>query len=193
MNRKVQANRKKIGALLSYISDNVPEINLRKLIKLVFKLDEISVMERGMPVTWLDYYAWEKGPVAREIYEIKNGGGIFKDYVTTHKNKEDKIIVEKVCPTNDMKEFSLVELELIKRIVGEYGSMSAEELSDMTHEDDTLWTNAVEKNKIDFSKTDGKSEIRLSLKELISGDIDKQNDYENAEECMLFRSALMDS
>lgn len=102
-------------------------------------------MERGMPVTWFDYYAWEKGPVAREIYEIKNGGGIFKDYVTTHKNKEDKIIVENVCPTNDMKEFSLVELELIKRVVGEYGSMSAEELSDMTHEDDTLWTNAVEK------------------------------------------------
>ena len=45
----------KVGNLLAYIASNIPNINLRKLIKVVFLIDEISVIERGLSVTWLDY------------------------------------------------------------------------------------------------------------------------------------------
>lgn len=68
-------NNSKIGNLLAYISSKIEDINLRKLIKLVFLIDEESVRSRGISVTWLTYYAWEKGPVAPCIYEIKDRGG----------------------------------------------------------------------------------------------------------------------
>lgn len=54
-------DKSKIGNLLAYISVTIPNVNLRKLIKLVYLIDERSVKSRGLSVTWLDYYAWEKG------------------------------------------------------------------------------------------------------------------------------------
>ena len=61
-------NREKIGHCLIYFSKKQP-ISLTKALKLLFLLDETSVKETGVPITWLDYYAWERGPVANDVYE----------------------------------------------------------------------------------------------------------------------------
>lgn len=86
MDFSTTVNRDKNGTLLAYICLNVPGINLRKLLKLVYLIDEKFVIIRCFPLTWFSYYAWEKGPVASEVYDIKNGG--FSDFVCCKKNKE---------------------------------------------------------------------------------------------------------
>ena len=90
MSLGVTVNRKKNGALLAYVAKNIPSINLRKLLKIVYLIDEKFMELRGFPLTWFDYYAWVKGPVAPEVYDIKNGA--FSEYVTCHKNEEGKNI-----------------------------------------------------------------------------------------------------
>ena len=94
MDFSTTVNRDKNGTLLAYICLNVPGINLRKLLKLVYLIDERFVMTRCFPLTWFSYYAWEKGPVASEVYEIKNGG--FSDFVCCDKNKEGQNIVSPI-------------------------------------------------------------------------------------------------
>lgn len=193
MSLGIAINKNRIGFLLSYIVGKIPEINLRKLIKIVYKIDETSVIKRGLPITWLDYYAWKKGPVAPEIYDIKNNGGLFSDFVSVTKNNAGKIIVSSISSQIRMQDFSLNELELINEVVDKYSKMSADELSDITHVEGTLWSNAIAGINIDFDKTDGKSEILLSLTELIKCDEDKLVDFEEAQECMFFKKALMQS
>ena len=67
MSLGITANREKNGALLAYIASNIPGINLRKLLKVVYLIDEQFMKLRGFPLTWFDYYAWAKGPVAPEV------------------------------------------------------------------------------------------------------------------------------
>ena len=64
---------KKIGNVLVYLADQINPLSLTKALKLLYMLDETSVQETGVPVTWLDYKVWELGPVATEIYyELRN-------------------------------------------------------------------------------------------------------------------------
>lgn len=103
-------NNSKIGNLLAYISSKIEDINLRKLIKLVFLIDEESVRSRGISVTWLTYYAWEKGPVAPCIYEIKDRGGIFSKYISVHRNREEKVIITPFVDKNESSMMSFSPL-----------------------------------------------------------------------------------
>ena len=84
MSLGVAANREKNGALLAYIAKNIPNIHLRKLLKIIYLIDEEFMKLRAFPLTWFDYYVWAKGPVAPEVYDVKNGA--FSEYVTCHKD-----------------------------------------------------------------------------------------------------------
>ena len=166
-------NNSKIGNLLAYISSKIEDINLRKLIKLVFLIDEESVRSRGISVTWLTYYAWEKGPVAPCIYEIKDRGGIFSKYISVHRNREEKVIIT---------QFSKKELRLIDSIIDKYGQLSADDLSEITHKPGGLWDIAKKKYNPNFKSSNGRSDIKLNLKDLIEGDEEKISVYNDAYE-----------
>ena len=90
----VTSNKAKVGALLAYLCYRMPNVQLRKLLKVLYLIDEASVRSRAIPMTWLDYYVWEKGPVAPEVYQIKNKA--FSDYVTCHLENDDKWHVSSV-------------------------------------------------------------------------------------------------
>ena len=172
----------KVGNLLAYIASNIPNINLRKLIKVVFLIDEISVIERGLSVTWLDYYAWQKGPVAPCIYDVKNKDNKFSRYVSAIKNEEGRVIVySKIEDSVSTLQFSNKELRLIDSVISEFGGLSADELSNYTHRPGGLWNSVVRDNHIDFSEN-GKSDYRIDLRSLIIDDKDKLNVYDDARE-----------
>ena len=157
-------NNSKIGNLLAYISSKIEDINLRKLIKLVFLIDEESVRSRGISVTWLTYYAWEKGPVAPCIYEIKDRGGIFSKYISVHRNREEKVIITPFVDKNESSiQFSKKELRLIDSIIDKYGQLSADDLSEITHKPGGLWDIAKKKYNPNFKSSNGRSDIKLNL------------------------------
>ncbi len=187
MSLGVTANKKRNGALLAYLAKNVPGTSLRKLLKMVYLIDEKFMELRGFPLTWFDYYAWAKGPVAPEVYDVKNGA--FSEYVTCQKNEDGKYIIDSVLPheyhvLKQMDVFSPYEMGIIDDIMYRYENCTADELSALTHEETSLWSQIVRENNIQF--VDGKSNVLIPLKRMNEGDIDKEETYEEALDYMRF-------
>ncbi len=189
----IKANRKKNGALLAYIANKVPAINMRKMLKIVYLIDERFVLMRGFPLTWLDYYVWEKGPVAPEIYSIKDTDNLFSDFVKATKSEEGKLIIHPLIPINNdpngpFGELSEFDLSIIDEELSKYGDKSADWLTDQTHLPDALWTKTKLENHVLFQ--DGKSDCRVDLKDLIKDDEDLCEVYEDAKWSMGFQAQL---
>ncbi len=182
-------NKEKNGVLLAYLAERIPNVTLRKLLKLVYLTDEKFTIERGFPLTWFNYFAWEKGPVAPEVYDVKNGS--FADFVQCHRNSNDKYEVSPVSGalTEDrLNLYSRYEMNMIDEIISKYGSMSADELTDITHLENTLWSKVVNENKLTFSDS-GRSDCEIHLNRLIEGDEEKEEVFEDALEYMQFCNA----
>ena len=77
---------------------------------------------------------------------------------------------------------------IIDDIMLRYESMTADELSDLTHEDGSLWSLIVKENDVDF--IDGKSKVLIPLNRLNAGDSDKEEVYMDAKWNMDFQAAL---
>lgn len=182
-------NKEKNGVLLAYLAERIPNVTLRKLLKLVYLTDEKFTIERGFPLTWFNYFAWKKGPVAPEVYDVKNGS--FADFVQCHRNSNDKYEVSPVSGalTEDrLNLYSRYEMNMIDEIISKYGSMSADELTDITHLENTLWSKVVNENKLTFSDL-GRSDCEIHLNRLIEGDEEKEEVFEDALEYMQFCNA----
>ena len=183
-------NKEKNGALLAYIAEKAPGIHLRKLLKMVYLIDEKFMEKRHFPLTWFNYQVWEKGPVAPEVYAVKEGA--FGDYVRCQKNKDGKNIVTPVQQHEyligkQMEAFSLYEKELIDSVIEDYIGKTADELTDITHEKDSLWTKIKEEKDVVF--TNGKSDVEIPLNRLNEGDEEKSAIYEDALDYMQFCNA----
>ena len=181
--------KEKNGVLLAYLAERIPNVTLRKLLKLVYLTDEKFTIERGFPLTWFNYFAWKKGPVAPEVYDVKNGS--FADFVQCHRNSNDKYEVSPVggALTEDrLNLYSRYEMNMIDEIISKYGSMSADELTDITHLENTLWSKVVNENKLTFSDS-GRSDCEIHLNRLIEGDEEKEEVFEDALEYMQFCNA----
>jgi len=190
INLSLLAGENKVGALLEYICSQIPQIHLRKLLKVVYLIDEKSVSMRAIPVTWLDYYAWKKGPVAPEVYAVKEGK--LADYVTCTKAADDRWYVS-AKRTNlyaidqEMKVFSEYEMDIINSVIAACKDKSADELTDETHREDSLWSKVVADHRITFDET-GRSNYRVDLNEL--NDEEGKEIYAEALDCVLMQASL---
>lgn len=185
-------NKEKNGALLAYIAEKSPGIHLRKLLKIVYLIDEKFMEKRGFPLTWFNYLAWEKGPVAPEVYALKDGA--FSAYVKCQKNEEGSNIVipslkHDYLIDKQMEVYSLYEKGIIDSVIEEYGEMTADELSDITHQRNSLWTKIVAEQKIVFVK--GKSNVEIPLSRLNEGNEEKAAIYDEALDYMQFCNATI--
>ena len=184
-----KANKTKNGTLLAYIAQQIPGINLRKLLKILFFIDEKSVIERCFPLTWFDYYAWEKGPVVPEVYNIKEGA--FSEYVSCSKNASGQRIIKPILDATfieqQMEAYSPFEMTLINKVIAQCKNKTADELTEETHEATSLWSRIVKEQNVSFSN--GKSTTRIPLEMLNAGDQEKEAIYAEALEYTQFCNA----
>ena len=190
MSLGITSNKEKVGALLAYLCVRIPDMQLRKLLKILYLIDEESVRLRAIPVTWLEYQAWEKGPVAHEVYEAKNGA--FSDYIHCEKKEDGKWHVNALVQhafqlEKDMQKTSQWEKELVERIIEHCKDLSADQLTDETHTPDSLWSQVVAENNIDFS-CNPKTTYVVDLNRL--NDEEGAATYEEAEDCMQMQAFL---
>lgn len=193
MSLGLTANRHKNGVLLAYIANKIPNIHLRKLLKVVYLIDEHFTLKRGFPLTWFDYFAWAKGPVAPEVYAIKDGA--FSDRVVVTISEEGKRIVNSVerhefLIYNEMDDFSESEISEIDMLLAEFGEKTADELSDITHIEDSLWSKTVANNHIEFNDRQRTSPYEIHLNNLFSDDDVRQKVYAEAKWNMEFQAML---
>jgi uncharacterized phage-associated protein len=153
-------NNEKIGNVLVFFASKLPFLPMTKAIKLLFLLDEKSVKETGVPVTWLDYSAWKMGPVPSALYhELKHGrperddGEDYSiaDYVDIQRYEESgntQINIKAKGEFNDQL-FCDYEIDLMEEIIIEFGSKTGSELIAITHAENGLWKKVVEANSLD--------------------------------------------
>lgn len=189
----LRANEKKVGALLEYICNQMPHIHLRKLLKVIYLMDEKSVKMRAIPLTWLDYYAWQKGPVAPSVYAVKEGN--FSAYVTCVKEEDGKWRVSSnktnlFAIDKDLKAFSAYEMDIINSVIAYCKDKSADDLTDETHSENSLWSQTVSRYNITFDKT-GRSEYPICLNDL--NDAEGKDIYADALDSIMMQASLNSS
>ncbi|MDE6770733.1 MAG: SocA family protein [Muribaculaceae bacterium] len=186
-------NHHKNGILLAYIANKIPNIHLRKLLKIIYLIDENFTIKRGFPLTWFDYYVWEKGPVSPEVYEVKNGA--FSDYVSVSTNARGKKIINSVKPHEfliykEMGDFSQSEIKEVDLLLDLYKDKSADELSELTHTPNSIWSKVVNDNHISFRDNGGKTNFLLPLTLLFREEDPRVEIYEDAKWNMEFQAML---
>lgn len=147
----------KLGNLLVYLAKKIQPLYLTKTLKLLYLIDETSVREIGVPVTWLDYQVWKLGPVPKELFiELRHNVKEFyqdkkislEDYITVEKainpvkNQFDSYIIKPKVEFDD-GEFNDYEIDLIDRIIEENQHLSSAKLVEKLHEKGTLWHKVV--------------------------------------------------
>lgn len=185
MSLGILANKDKIGKLMILLAERLNPLYHTKLIKLLYLIDEAAIKDDGIPVTWLDYKVWQFGPVAPETYFIKDNDHSFSKYITTVKNENGTIVL----PTArfDENQFSEYELEIINKVITNYGNKSSEDLVSITHEQNSLWSLTKQEHDIDFSTSIANvTNVSIDLKRLIANDKQKLSNYEGAYEMMCF-------
>ena len=185
MSLGILANKDKIGNLMILLAERLSPLYHTKFIKLLYLIDETAVKDDGIPVTWLDYKVWQYGPVAPETYFIQSDDQLFSKYIHTKKMENGTLIVPatQFCENS----FSEYELEIIYKVISKYGSLSSEDLVQLTHEQDSLWTKTKLENDLDFEQSIANiSNISIDFKQLIAGDKQKLSNYEGAYEMLCF-------
>ncbi len=175
----------KVGNLMIYISSRIDNLFLTKLLKLIYIIDETSVNDIGVPVTDLSYNVWEKGPVATKIYYDVSFADfeIYKPFV--NRIKETSVNGYRIEPNNkfDDSEFSDYEINLIDKIIKDFGDFNSEQLISLLHKKDSLWHKiVVEKNlEESFERGDKTTNYTINLRDLIINEPIKSNLYDEVD------------
>jgi uncharacterized phage-associated protein len=187
----IKVNKDKIGNLMVYLSERISPIYHTQLIKLLYLIDEEAVKDDGVPVTWLDYKAWQYGPVAPDTYYIKCGGMEFSDYVKAEKcsgSDNHFYVLPKVSFSDD--KFSDYEMDIIDRVIKEYGNKKPSELVNLTHKKGSLWDITKKEHNIIFDNDYKVSDYSVDFKRVIADDPEKLENYNGAMEIMMINSKL---
>jgi uncharacterized phage-associated protein len=183
----------KIGNLLIYLAQNIDKLYKTKALKLLYIIDETAIKTYGVPITWLEYKAWQFGPVAEEIFDNVNNieNSPFKEYISVEKPAKNNSIIIANKKFDD-GEFSDAEMDLIDTVIKQYGNYSATELIDLLHQKDTLWHRAVNTHNLDkvFELQNGKSNCGLEFVTLLADDKMKQVVYKTAFDALEFHQSL---
>ena len=186
-------NKDLIGNLIIYIVDycknNSAPLYQTKLLKLLYLIDEESVIKYGTPITWLDYAVWQKGPVPAEIYFSKVPHmNKLNEYVSFEDRSSRFLVVKKRAFQNTY--FSEVDLSIIDNVLTKYGNKTSGELIDITHKEGSLWSKIVEGKNIRFTQDNHTSNEFIDFSLLIAGDKFKHFSYWAARECLETKLSL---
>ena len=176
----------KIGNTIVYLAQNIPNLSKTKLLKLLYLLDEVSIKEFSVPFLNLEYYVWQAGPVATEIF-----GEISQDFETSildqflrlrfqEINQRFAVFIEPKKDFDD-SEFSDNDMMILEKFCQRFKDTTAEQLVEITHRKNTLWYQIALKNNLlhDFeTKRKTTSNYKIDLSELLNDMPEKKAFYQ---------------
>lgn len=173
MNLGIQTNKEQIGNLLILLANRCRPLYHTKMMKLLFLIDQQSVIKRGVPLTWLEYKAWGLGPVSPDLFFSKNDGfNKFSNYVYFEKKGDNSTLVKPLKDFDDL-EFSDLDMEIIDEVLELHGQKTSKELIALTHKDDSLWKKTVKKSGVKFSSENKISDAIINFLDIIDDDYKK--------------------
>ena len=144
--------RKATQAASAFIKREGGELNIMKLVKLLYLLDRLSLVRRGVPVLGGDYFSMKNGPVTSEALDLINAGllvGFTTDWADYISDRADHNVALMADPGTDR--LSESELAMIRETYTEHGQRRAFELVEWCHRNCPEWRPV----------TQGRHEIRV--------------------------------
>jgi uncharacterized phage-associated protein len=153
------AKEKRINAIL-YFCKNTRRLSETKLYKLLYFLDFLHFKDVGRPVTDLEYFAWNFGPVPTKLFfEIKNKQApkpILNCLVEERDSdsREKRATFFKSLQAPDLKVFSARERKILENVAFIFREATAKDMTEITHLKNEPWDRTLklkgEKKKIDW-------------------------------------------
>lgn len=114
-----------------YLTEQCPAMTKMKLFKLLFFADKKHLCEYGRPIVGGRYVAMKDGPVHSEGYDIIKGGRHQVHQYLGIKGRN----IEVLQRSGNLQALSDSDEEVLTEIARELGHISAEQLSEMSHQD----------------------------------------------------------
>lgn len=163
----IKVNKELIGNLMILLADQCKPLYHTKLLKLLFLIDEESVLRTGVPITWLDYKIWQLGPVTDDVFYSKlPGHNKFSEYVSFNHLGDGSCIIKPISTFND-GEFCDLDLKIINNVIEKYGRKSSRQLVELTHRNGSIYDVTKKKYGIEFSGANRTSDIEINFNDLL--------------------------
>ena len=111
------------------------QINIMKLVKLMYLLDRLSLDRRGVPVTGGDYLSMRNGPVTSELLDLINAGRLAGEADNRWEQcisdrRDHDVRLEQMPPRDHLSE---AEVSLLDEIWSEHGGKDQWQLVEWCH------------------------------------------------------------
>lgn len=163
-------HREKLINATIYFAKNTQYCGKTKLLKLLYFLDFRHFKQTGKSVTGLDYYAWDMGPVPRDLYnELDDMKPDLKAAIKLlSKEGYQKYIPKKKF---NSEYFSKREARLLENISYIFKDAKADEMIESTHLENEPWDKTLKEKgrleKIDYMLSIDKIDNSLSAEDAI--------------------------
>lgn len=143
-----------------------------KLFKLLYFLDFLHFKQTARSVTGLHYYAWEWGPVPKDLFfELNNPGADLAKCISIPKEAVSDDFFKMVPRCNfDKRYFTPREIKLMEQLAYVFKDAKANEMSDVSHLPNMPWDKTRktkgEKAEIDYLLALDDQTDSLSLEEV---------------------------
>jgi uncharacterized phage-associated protein len=154
MNMIVTHHREKLINAIIYFADHTKYCGKTKLLKLLYFLDFSHFKQTGKSVTGLDYFAWQMGPVPKELFE-ELSGHMKLDMSDSIHELEPGEAFQQIRPKKrfDSQYFSNKETKLLKDLVFIFEDAKTDTMVESTHLKNEPWDRTL-KEKGEFKKID---------------------------------------
>lgn len=161
----------KLGNTVIYLAERIDNLSKTKLLKILYLLDEISILRCGLPFLNLKYEVWQLGPVAQDVYVDLSGEQpkMLEEYINLVFQNGNRTYIKAKKEFND-DEFNDNEIELLEKMTESLKDHPAHLLIDYTHKKGSLWHNTANRNnliELFENSTKNTSNIELDFSELI--------------------------
>lgn len=156
VNLNIMPNRKKILEAIVYFSQLLKYPSKMMMYKVLAELDYRHFLETGLPVTNLEYFAWERGPVPKDFHhEITDKDTICipKDFTSSiyvetkewvNKKGEDcKMFLFKSKRKPILQMFSPRQKKILEQVATIYKDATPTQASQASHEKNTPWQKTI--------------------------------------------------
>jgi uncharacterized phage-associated protein len=175
----IEHNREKLINAIIYFLKNTRNCGKTKLFKLLYYLDFAHFRETGRSVTGLDYYAWDFGPVPKNLFdEINNPLPDLRESVSILPTNDRSFVGLKPKKQFDGRYFTKRELRILENVSFIFKDAKADDMVEASHlpnlpYDKTIKTEG-ENARIDYMLALDNTDSSLSAEEVIERIKDKE-------------------
>jgi uncharacterized phage-associated protein len=178
----------KLGNTLVFLCRKISpytQVSKTHLLKLIFIIEESSILKFGVPFFNLRFDLWKLGPVSKDLFvELSDEPILLSEYIGKDEIEKGKFII---CPKKEFSddEFSDNEMKLLEEVAERFKYCTAKELINFTHRKKSPWYITAQKHGLVDALEAGQintTDIEIDLSEIIQDEKEKLALYQSHKE-----------